>query len=463
VATPTLHDLKHEWLEIALNKAGIDWAKWIPEKGVSANRSAIEAVYNYYGSLFLGQPRLEWAGMAKLIGASFYGGFLDIASAPGRLLRFYETTFLRMQKKIFEDQAVMHEAYLAGGLAEITALRKAEIIDSATVNAWGAIDSAANRPDWHQGNRWLLYREQDDIIDHFYVSMAQRHDPQGSVLTYVLTLCGMPSIPGARAYPMVFPLTINVGPTGLRTPLAEGNIAVFPNRWALIDQDTLPAYIRLLADGDRASALIRLPIAERAAAFRLLNRAHAITTMLVTRWRTTGAHRSSVAREREATVSAPDQRTVLLDLRRESPHADDRADVRSWANARHRPFPVEVLLPGGRRYRDEAQLVKLYKPERSTDPARVTVKLPATELDAAQRKLQELAQDLSLDANAVAAWRATAGRPAELGHNYSSRVFTGERIESVEVEIQVEHHVAEGEIVIDVLFAAHPPTNSRRP
>jgi hypothetical protein len=270
----------------------------------------------------------------------------------------------------------------------------------------------------------------------------------------------MPSIPGAHAYPVVFPLTIDVGLTGLRTPLAEGNIAVFPDRWALIDRDTLPAYLRVLADPGRASALIGIPIAKRAAAFRLHHRAQGIAAMFVTRWRAPSARRRTVAGDREATNSSPDQRTVVLDLRRQSPCLGDGATARSWANARHRPFPVEVLLPAGRRYRDEAQLVKLYTPERIPDPTRVTVKLPATDLGLAEQKLQQLAQDWSFDASAVEAWRAAAGRPAGLGHNYSSRVFTAQRVGFVEVEIQVEHHVAEGEMVIDVLFSTHPTSRS---
>jgi hypothetical protein len=67
----------------------------------------------------------------------FYAGFRDLGVLPdavrgaliaalGRASRrlaghaagdlgFYETTFLIMQKKIFEDQAAMHEAYLTDG------------------------------------------------------------------------------------------------------------------------------------------------------------------------------------------------------------------------------------------------------------------------------------------------------------------------------------------------------------
>ena len=45
-----------------------------------------------------------------------------------------------MQKKIFEDQASMHEAYLDGGLPEIERLYKAGIIDLTTREAWQQVD-----------------------------------------------------------------------------------------------------------------------------------------------------------------------------------------------------------------------------------------------------------------------------------------------------------------------------------
>ena len=70
-----------------------------------------------------------------MIGPAFYAGFRDLGLLPDAVrtavlalfgrgsrrlhppaagdLGFYETTFLTMQKKIFEDQATMHEAYLA--------------------------------------------------------------------------------------------------------------------------------------------------------------------------------------------------------------------------------------------------------------------------------------------------------------------------------------------------------------
>jgi hypothetical protein len=70
------------------------------------------------------------------------------------------------------------------------------------------IDAASDGGGCRDGNRWLIYREQDDIIDYFYVSVHNRHGPEGRAVTYLLTLVGMPSIPDARADPAVFPQTV---------------------------------------------------------------------------------------------------------------------------------------------------------------------------------------------------------------------------------------------------------------
>src|SRR5262245_1803718 len=211
--------LRRRWLDRAFRNAGIDASHWDPARGVDANRATIELVYDYYGRLFLRHDRLEWAGMANLIGPSFYAGFLDIGFLPDetrrllgdahavvrgsrrrveRLLRrgvsseeappgdlgFFETTFLTMQRKIFEDPALMHEAYLGGGLDAIRALGAAGVIDSATLQAWEQIDGG-DPPQVNAGNRTLLYREQHDIIDRFYVDMRLHSPPSGRVFTYL--------------------------------------------------------------------------------------------------------------------------------------------------------------------------------------------------------------------------------------------------------------------------------------
>jgi hypothetical protein len=447
------HDLKQRWLTVALNNARIDAATWIPHRGVRANQSTIEAVYRYYGSLYLSDARYEWAGMANLMGPSFYGGFLDMAAVPTRLLRFYETTFLRMQKKIFEDQAVMHEAYRVAGIEEILALRQAGILDLATLQAWEAIDShdAARLP---EGNRWLLYREQDDILDFFYTTMRSHRWPQGAALTYLMTLLGNPSVPGARGYPEVLPLTLHGGPLSLRTPLADGSIALFPDRWELIERDTLPAYLQLLTTPHAAEEAMHTPVAERTRAYRLRSYWPAIIAAMLSNW----SIRAARARRSDSNASTGSrhirQAGVSLDLRHKQVPG---AAVRAWTDTRHHLFTIDVTLPERKHYVGHAQLVKLYLPAHATSPMRLTIKLPASNLQTTIQTLQQLSREWNLNQPAIDAWRNEIQRPADAGYHYSTRVFTSQPTDFVATEIQVEHHVKEQQFIIDVLLSIRPP------
>ena len=298
----------------ALDSAGIERRSWRPGRGVGENRRTVEAVYGYYGRLFIEHPYLQWAGLAAMIGPAFYAGFRDLGMLPdavraaviaalgqasrrlaGRAagdLGFYETTFLTMQKKIFEDQAVMHEAYLAGGVAQIEEFYRARIIDTATLEAWRQIDAgrrAAAADPVADGNRTLLFREQHDIIDRYYARMLAYRWPLGRTFTYLLTLAGSPSVPHAQSFPQRYPLRIDarLPPIAIstRTPLADGNIGLFADRWKLIDADTLPAYQAFIRDHPgQARALVATPLSQRVTGYRLLARAGQLAAAALTRW-----------------------------------------------------------------------------------------------------------------------------------------------------------------------------------
>jgi hypothetical protein len=62
------HELQKAWLNRASDSAGIERGSWRPGRGVEENRRTVEAVYGYYGRLFLEHPYLEWAGLAGMIG-----------------------------------------------------------------------------------------------------------------------------------------------------------------------------------------------------------------------------------------------------------------------------------------------------------------------------------------------------------------------------------------------------------
>ena len=99
------------------------------------------------------------------------------------------------------------------------------------------------------------------VVDDYQT--MYNHFPTGPAVTYGITLIGEPTIPGAQTFGEVFPVTFDVetpGPhnipfTGIdnplqgtvtvTTPLPEGNVADQSSRWALIEQDTWPAFADL--------------------------------------------------------------------------------------------------------------------------------------------------------------------------------------------------------------------------
>lgn len=332
----------------AFTAAGIDPLGWVPSRGANANAANIEAVYTYYGQLYLNNPELEWAGMANMIGPSFAGGFYDLAMLrdlaskvgtvaekmpPGTLpvdpklvaavakmtdqeLRFYETLFLDMQKQIFLDQATANQAYVDQGLNGVKALLDARFIDPKTYSAWVDIDTGkrtGNAVLISKGNEALLYREQRLIINDEYDQMYQR-SPTGPAMTYLMTLVGSPSIPGAQAMAAVSPITFDATTPGPRrittpesvgtprsvlgwnipsvsvgipnlnvdnptqfkatliTPFPDANVAKFDDRWKLIQQDTLPAFRKVLANPAQARAIAATPVNQRIEQYRLMNR-----------------------------------------------------------------------------------------------------------------------------------------------------------------------------------------------
>jgi len=488
-------ELKRTWFHRALLRAGIEHESWRPGLGVDENRRVVEAVYGYYGELFLAQPYLLWAGMASMIGPAFYAGFRDLGLVPdaartavhavfGRASRrlarraagdlgFYETTFLTMQKKIFEDQATMHEAYLAGGMPQVEEFYSARIIDLATLAAWQQIDAGRRGGDEEavaEGNRMLLFREQHDIIDRFYVQMLGHGALEGSAFTYLLTLTGMPSVPGAHSYPEQYPLTFAArllrGAISARTPLANGNIAVFANRWQLIDEDTLPHYVALIRDDpERARALVATPIQVRMARYRLLARAPALTAAALTRWHldiTTATGPPFRAAAAPARAAAAEGTTIDLTRppTRESAGFAVGASSRIWMNPGRQPVQVAVNLPGGRVYQAGAAMVAMLSPAGTRDPDRLTVQLPAADLQATGRLLAQYAAAWGFPPDEVATWRASAPAGAEDDtgpFTYSTRVFTGADAGFVHVEFQVSHHLRERDFVVTALFTWGTP------
>jgi len=489
------HALKRRRLEQALHRAGIDGATWDPEAGVDANRDTITRVYRYYGGLYLAHEFLRWAGMACMIGPAFYAGFRDLAVIPDAARRavgfvfggvsrklaqwaagdlgFYETTFLTMQKKIFEDQSVMHEAYLDGGLAAIDELRDAGVIDDATQDAWRRIDFGRRNDDSvsiDDGNRTLLFREQHDIIDSFYLRMFD-HRPVGRLFTYLLTLVGTPSVPGAKSFAEVFPLALTVPLPARRmlsvaTPLPDGNIALFANRWGLIEVDTLPAYLGLVEehDGD-ARALLETPIDYRVARFRLLARVCDLATAVFTHWRVHLSRRPVAEAQTAIPSSAPSKAPRVAKPTIDLTRALDRneaglplgRDHRIWHNSDRKPVYVSVALPGGRVFQAHAEHVVLLASRHRGNPDRLVVSLPRLTLDDTRALMLGYAAEWQFQTQDVHGWsthsQLQARRDGDYrNRTYSTHVFTAEPAGSVTLQFQVAHHIREGEFAVEALF-----------
>jgi uncharacterized protein YukE len=251
-----------QWREIAYWRAGIDPAVWRPEDGLLENDPIVQAVYRYYGDLYLDNPELQWAGMANIVGPMFYGGWQDIYAIrqiadpaeraeylsrwvglptlpdpvyeaadhishvmPGGFLNpmhlaehltadeleWYEDRFLMMQREIFDDLAWQHEAFVLGGaplMREIASRNPSELLPR-DVDAWEDIGSGdAERI--QQGNADLLLREQERVIQDDYDAMRDHHGPVGDVFTYGFSTMAENPMPGGQAYRDYDPIELTV-------------------------------------------------------------------------------------------------------------------------------------------------------------------------------------------------------------------------------------------------------------
>lgn len=494
------HHLKKQWFDQALRRAGIAPRSWRPHHGLAENRRVVKAVYTYYGELFLEHPHLLWAGMAAMIGPAFYAGFRDLGMVPDAMRRavvavcgrrsrrfaswaasdlgFYEITFLTMQKKIFEDLAWMHEAYLSGGIPQIDALYRDRIIDIATLRAWQEIDKGRHSKDEAaaaRGNRALLFREQHNIIDRFYVRMQGFRKLEGQAFTYLLTLAGTPSIPGAHSYPKHYPLRITLRFRRIaicaRTPLAGGNIAIFADRWKLIDADTLPRYFALVRDDiDKVRNELRTPLAKRIRRYRLLVRAPGFAWAALTRW---GLNIKALRGYRYGDVhgggtfarrAQPFRESIRINLEhlptRESAGLAAYADSLTWMNRGREPIDVEVCLPDNKVYRARAAMTTILTTALGKDPDRLIVQLLPMVLADVGQLVDEYSAEWGFPSQAADTWRTSAYRRASGwqrddadNETYTTHVFTPDSVNFVHIEFHVSHHIYEDEFVLAALFS----------
>ena len=129
----------------------------------------------------------------------------------------------------------------------------------------------------------------------------------------------------------------------MRTPLADGNLAVFADRWKLIETDTLPDYLAFVHDHpDEARALVETPVSVRAARYRVLRRIPALAAALA-RWRMSvrlAAHQPPT----RAAAAGP----TVIDLTRPLSAAP------VWMRPDRTPIDLTVVLPSDRTFRAQA-------------------------------------------------------------------------------------------------------------
>jgi len=200
-----------------------------------------------------------------------------------------------MQRKIFDDLAWQHEAYVSGGLPALERAAEGGAIKVPQLRAWERIASG-NLSDVAVGNRDLLYREQYVVIQRDYGDMRAHHGDVGEVFTALTTWIAESPVPGGRPYREVVnhvnfpdgwdlpklptapkvripgtdykvggwegPDLPDVGDPGA---IPRGNVAKFDDRWEWIKNDMLPAFNRLADDDpDQLRTIIETPVADRA-------------------------------------------------------------------------------------------------------------------------------------------------------------------------------------------------------
>lgn len=313
--------LKDYWLLAAMKEAGIDPDQWDPSRGYAYNRDTIAAVYQYYGELYLQDPRMQWAGFAHMVGPGLDAGFADVRMmrdvartlldagavgdtiAPGLTpltpeqlhalanmsdseVAYFETSLLEMQQQIFNDIGYQHQAFADGGIDEINRMVRAGVIaDPRVIQAWENFNSGTPA-DLANGTLNMADYEQNVVIADSYDAMNS-HGLTGPAFTLAMSIVGTPSIPDAQSYSQANPLILHptpesvpVGPLGpfgphfdvpnplhdnivVETPLPDGNIANREQRWDFITADTYPAYMELANDPDRLRSIIEQQVSDQ--------------------------------------------------------------------------------------------------------------------------------------------------------------------------------------------------------
>lgn len=228
---------KEAWQQFMFAKAGITAEDISGYRDFSPkNQAVMQNVYGYYTDLFIANPDLLWAGMAKLAGNSVWNGlqmgdeFKRVAPGYGqtKLIDTMQQELVRMNLEILMDLGWVHEAYVTGGIDELERAYGGKLLRESVYSAFkdiheGKLGGDQNRI--NKGNAALLEREQKVILERGYLELARLQDIG---LAQGMAKNSNSPIPGGKHFLDVVP---------------GGDLTNFDDRWRWIETDMLPKWL----------------------------------------------------------------------------------------------------------------------------------------------------------------------------------------------------------------------------
>lgn len=307
-------------------EAGIDGDTWDPALGLSANRHAVHAVYEYYPALFQADPDMLWLGMASAAGPQFLAGFTDVAAlhdaASGAEdlggvwpllpppmqtaakvadvsasvladdLWLLETGFLSMQQQVFDDLGPQHYAYQVGGLALVTAYLA---VDDRSADDEGRHRAIAAWTDFDDGEvagpaTAMLNREQIEIIQDDYEALWDHSPVTKAAVLFASSIATDPTggdsfwahrvrpevtvyptipVPAPTEWPPVREVPLLPSPLTFDGLDPSANLANLEDRLSWVNEVVAQGVIDLAEDDPEAlMALTQRPLEETTARYR---------------------------------------------------------------------------------------------------------------------------------------------------------------------------------------------------
>jgi hypothetical protein len=264
---PITFDIKQMFRNEALKRAAIAPEAWDPATGFAANRACARNVYDYYGSLYQAHPHtLLWAGLARLGGLEvFYPGFLlldtvrcvaagetlpwltrqplvrkllDALLPEADILFMLECRLLEIQKRIFDDLAWQHEVYVRGRLDWLKHCRDEKSLPEPDYRAWQQINTEDCSASVAEGNKALLRREQEIVIQPLYNTL------ENDLLWARLCFADCALLHPSAAF-SALALAMHGTMESFREMLPDGDIMDLEDRWRWIEQDVYPRWLHL--------------------------------------------------------------------------------------------------------------------------------------------------------------------------------------------------------------------------